>query len=216
MTKRPGVRQLELIPRSKNPLVVLDTHHRLVRLTDALDWVELEAKAQQIRESKLKSRAGRPPHLRVLLGALTFMSMRRITYRDAEDFIRHYGPARYLCGLTDSLWTPDFTTIQDFTQLMGSEGLSALNTMTVQMAVAAGFGDPGILVADTTAQEAPMSYPTEVGLLSSFFRSTKKLARHAGTRFQKHCAQRKTESARANNTCAVTASLQSRRRSVFC
>lgn len=180
MKKAPGTRQLELIPRSKNPLVVLDRNHRLVRLTDALDWIELEAKVQEIRAARLKSRAGRPPNLRATLGAVIFMSMRRVTYRDAEDLIRHYGPARYLCGLTDSSWTPDFTTVHDFTQLMGADGLSELNRIMVRMAVSKGFGDPGTLVADTTAQEAPMGYPTEVGLLGAFFRSTKRLASHAG------------------------------------
>lgn len=180
MAHRSAGRQLELIARSKNPTLVLDRNHRLVRLTDALDWTELVGTAQEIRSAKLKSKAGRPPNLRVLVGAVIFMSLRRVAYRDAEDLIRHYGPARFLCGLTDSPWTPDFTTIQDFTQQMGPDGLSALNTMVVQMAVCQGFGDPTTLVADTTAQEAPMSYPTEVGLLASFFRSAKRLASHAG------------------------------------
>ena len=165
MGRPPGAKQLELIPRSKNPLLVLDSNHRLVLLTDALDWLELEAKAQDIRRKKLKSRAGRPPNLRALLGAVIFMSMRRVPYRDAEDLLRHYAPARYLCDLTESTWTPDFTTIHNFTKLMGPLGLAELNEMAVKMAVEQGFADPGSLVADTTVQEAHMSYPTEVGLL---------------------------------------------------
>jgi hypothetical protein len=40
-----------------------------------------------------------------------------------EDLIRYYAPARYLCALTETTWTPDFTTIQDFTELMGEEGI---------------------------------------------------------------------------------------------
>jgi hypothetical protein len=180
MRRPPGQKQLELIPRSKNPLVVIDPNHRLVRLTEALDWLELEAKGEEIRRQKLKSRAGRPPNLRANLGAVIFMSVNRVTYREAEDQIRHYAPARYLCGLTESQWTPDFTTIHDFVTQMGPEGLSELNALAVKMAVDAGFGDPGMLVADTTAQEGSVSYPTEVGLLASFFRSATRLAKGSG------------------------------------
>jgi len=180
MSKYPGAKQLELIPRSRNPLVVVDRNHRLVRLCESLDWLELEATAQEIREGKLKNRAGRRPNLRVNLGAVVFMSVNRVTYREAEDQIRHYAPARYLCGLADSFKTPDFTTINDFMHLMGAEGLARLNEMVVRMAVEAGLGDPGVLVADTTAQEATMSYPTEVGLLGSFFRSVQKLGGRTG------------------------------------
>jgi hypothetical protein len=180
MKKKPGVQQLELIPRSKNPLVVIDPNHRLVRLTETLDWLRLEEKAQEIRMQKLKSHAGRPPDLRVNLGAVIFMSVNRLTYREAEDQIRHYAPARYLCGLTDSLETPDHTTINDFMLLMGNEGMAELNTLAVRMAVERGFGDPGVLVADTTAQQAPIGYPTEVGLLGSFFRSISRLTKQAG------------------------------------
>jgi hypothetical protein len=40
-----------------------------VVLTDAVDWTEMEARAERIRESKLKNAAGRPPRLRATLGA---------------------------------------------------------------------------------------------------------------------------------------------------
>jgi hypothetical protein len=105
--------------------------------------------------------------------------------------------------LTDSRETPDFTTIHDFTQLMGSEGLAALNTMAVRMAVEAGYGDPSLLVADTTAQEAPISYPTEVGLLSSFFRSSSRLAKKAGIHLRTYRLFAKTKEARVEVTRKV-------------
>src|SRR5438093_431499 len=120
---RAGNRQSELFPRSKRPTIPIEATHRLVLLTDQVDWSDLEARAEGIRLSKLKNGAGRPPHLRALLGAMLLMATRRMTYRETEDQIRHYAPARYLCGLTETEWTPDFTTIQDFTELMGEEGL---------------------------------------------------------------------------------------------
>ena len=100
-----GNRQRDLFPRSKRPSIRIADNHRLVHMTDTLDWTELEERAQQIRAQKLKNGAGRPPHLRVLLGAMLLMATRRLTYREAEDLIQYYAPARYLCGLTETEWT---------------------------------------------------------------------------------------------------------------
>ena len=185
MPPLPGARQLPLFASSTSPLVCLDTNHRLVRLCELLDWLELEAIAQGIRRRKLKSRAGRRPTLRALLGAAVLMGTRRMTYREAEDQIRHYGPARYLCGLADSMWTPDFTTIQDFTELMGEDGLRELNEFVLRSAHEAGLLDLRIAVGDTTAQEAPMSYPTEVGLMAGFLRMVSTSVKRAGKSLRK-------------------------------
>src|SRR5208283_5107037 len=153
---------------------------KLVQLTDTLDWTEMEDQAQQIRSSKLKNAAGRPPHLRASLGAMLLMAIRRLTYREAEDLIRYYAPARYLCGLTETEWTPDFTTIQDFTELMGEEGIKLINQHVVHMAVKEKLADPKTLVADTTAQEASVPYPNEMGLMSGFLSSVASAARKVG------------------------------------
>jgi hypothetical protein len=120
-----------LIPRSKSPLIPIAQEHPLVQVADTLDWNELQQRAQQIRAAKLKNAAGRPPHLRALLGAMLLMALRRRPYRETEDLIRYYAPARYLCGLTETHWTPDFTTIQDFTELMGEEGIELINQHAV-------------------------------------------------------------------------------------
>jgi hypothetical protein len=184
MTTPPGGRQLPLFAPSQSPLLCLDMTHRLVGLTALLDWVELEAIAQSVRRRKLKSRAGRRPHLRALVGAVVLMGTRRMTYREAEDQIRHYGPARYLCGLTESTWTPDHTTIQDFTELMGEDGLRELNEYILREAAESGLLDLRMVVGDTTAQEAPMSYPTEVGLMSGFLRMVTRSTKRAGRTLQ--------------------------------
>ncbi len=176
----PASGQPDLVPRSKRPTIPLAEDHKLVQLTDTLDWTELEDRAQQIRSEKLKNGAGRPPNLRALLGALLLMSTRKLTYRDAEDLIRYYAPARYVCGLTETEWTPDFTTIQDFTALMGEEGINLINEHVVQRAVKEELADPTTVVADTTAQEAAIPYPNEMGLMAGFLRSVATAARRVG------------------------------------
>jgi molybdopterin converting factor small subunit len=173
-------RQPDLLPRSKCPTIPIAEDHKLVQLTDTLDWTEMEDRAQQIRASKLKNAAGRPPHLRASLGAMLLMATRRLTYREAEDLIRYYAPARYLCGLTETEWTPDFTTIQDFTELMAEEGIKLINQQVVQRAVKEKLADPTTLVADTTAQEASIPYPNEMGLMAGFLTSVASAARKVG------------------------------------
>lgn len=173
-------RQREFFARSKRPTIPIDHNHRLVQIADTLDWTELEERAEGIRQKKLKNGAGRPPHLRTMLGAVVFMATRRLTYREAEDQIRYYAPARYLCGLTETEWTPDFTTIQDFTELMGEDGVRLLNEYGVELAVEKKLADPSILVADTTAQEAAIPHPNEMGLMASFIKSVAAAGNRAG------------------------------------
>jgi len=149
-------------------VIVLDENHRLVQLTHEIDWTELQEVVQAIRMSKLKSGAGRPPHLRALIGAVLFRATRKMTYRDTEDQIRHYAPARYLCGLTETEWTPDANTIQDFEELLGEDGMRRINEYVVEWAVEEKLADPKVVVADTTAQEASIPHPNEMGLMATF------------------------------------------------
>ncbi|MBI2898508.1 MAG: transposase [Deltaproteobacteria bacterium] len=181
--------QPDLIPRSKKPTIPLPDNHPMVVLTDTLDWTELEARAEKIRERKLKNAAGRPPHLRATLGALTLMAIRRLPYREVEEQIRYYAPARYLCGLTETDWTPDFTTVQDFAQLMGEDGVRLINEAVVEQAVSLGLADPKVAVADTTAQEAAIPYPNEMGLLAGFVRSVESAAGKAGQAIKRFVAK---------------------------
>ncbi len=182
--RRGGNSQPDLFPRSKRPAISLPDNHPMVVLTDTVDWTEMESQAEKVRAKKLKNAAGRPPNLRATLGALTLMAIRRVTYREAEEQIRYYAPARYLCGLTETDWTPDFTTIQDFAQLLGEDGCRLINEAVVKQAVALGLADPKVAVADMTAQEAGIPHPNEMGLLGGFVKSVAAAAKRAGQGFQ--------------------------------
>jgi hypothetical protein len=175
-----GNRQRELFPRAKRTTVSLPDDHPLVMLTELLDWTELEARAQLIRRKKLKSAAGRPPHLRILLGVLVLMALRKKPYRETEEQVRYYVPARYLCALTESEWTPDFTPVNDLCRLLGEEGVELINESVVDRAVELGLCDPQMAVADTTCQEAAIPHPNEMGLMGSFIRSMSLAAQKVG------------------------------------
>jgi len=182
MAKRPGGdgRQRELFSRSKRQAIAVDPDHPLVKLAEFLDWDELIERAERLRARRVKNRAGRPPHLRALLGAMLLRATRRMTYREAEDQIRYYAPARFLCGLSESDWTPDHDTIHDFTQLMGEEGAQLINEYVVNLAVAKKLADPSVAVGDTTAQEAAIPYPNEMRLMAAFLTSVTAASARAG------------------------------------
>lgn len=182
--RKSGNRQGDLVPRSKRAAISVPDNHPMVVLTDTVDWTELEVRAEKIREKKLKNAAGRPPHLRATLGALTLMALRRLPYREVEEQIRFYAPARYLCGLTETDWTPDFTTIADFAQLLGEDGVKLINEAVVTQAVALGLADTKVAVADLTAQEAAIPHPNEMGLMGGFVRSLEAAAGKLGNAFK--------------------------------
>lgn len=177
---RPRSRQPELFPRSKRPSIEIAPNHRLVQIADEIDWTELEELVQAIRLSKLKSAAGRPTHLRALIGALIVQALRYRPLRDLEDYIRYYAPARYLCGLTETNWWPDANTIQDFEQLIGEEGVRLINESVVKWAVEEKLADPTVVVADTTAQEAAIPYPNEMGLMATFVSAITAASKNVG------------------------------------
>ncbi|MDP3156511.1 MAG: hypothetical protein Q8N23_27820 [Archangium sp.] len=181
---RGGSRQPELFGRSKSPTIPIEENHRLVQLADRLDWTELELRAENIRASKLKNGAGRPPRLRALLGAMVLRATRYMPYRVLADQIQHYAPARYLCGLTETEWSPDHNTLHDFMELMGEEGIRFINEYAVEWAVEEKLADPKVLVADTTAQEAAIPHPNEIGLMAGFLTTVAAASPSAGEVFK--------------------------------
>src|SRR6266849_6293364 len=162
MSKKPlgGSRQAELIPRSMAPKIPIEENHRLVVMSNEIDWTELLELVERYRRSILKNGAGRPPQLRALVGAMILKATRDATWRELEDLIRHYAPARYVCGLTETDWSPDFTTLNDFAVLMGEDGMKLINEFAVKWVVEERLADPSVVVADTTAQEARSSAAT--------------------------------------------------------
>jgi len=177
---RRGSRQGELFVRCMQPVIRIEATHPLVLLADEIDWTMVTERVEVVRQKKLKSAAGRPPHLRALIGAMLLKATRDMTWRETEDRIRHYAPARYVCGLTETDWTPDHTTLHDFAQLLGEDGVALINEFTVRWAIQEKLASPKVAVADTTAQEAAIGHPNEIGLMASFVASVALASRRAG------------------------------------
>src|SRR5260370_37501836 len=115
MSKKPrgGSRQPDLIPRSMVPKIPIAENHRLVVMTNAIDWTELLELVELYRQSILKNAAGRPPQLRALVGAMILKATRDAACRELEDLIGYYAPARYACGVAETELSPDCTPVND-------------------------------------------------------------------------------------------------------
>jgi hypothetical protein len=176
--------QGELLPRSKKPTIPIDPTHQCVVLTDQLPWDELMGLVEEIRSKKVKNNAGRPPHLRALIGALVLKATRDLTFRQAEDLIRYYAPARYLCALTETEWSPDHNTLHDFEVLLGEEGVRLINEYVVKLALKEKLTFSSLAVGDTTAQEAAIPYPNEMRLMAAFMSSVAAAGTRAGSKLR--------------------------------
>jgi len=153
--------------------MVVSQDHEMVVLAKALDWDLGQAIAEANRGEKIQSTRGQQPHYRALNGAVVFRALKGCDYRTAEDMIRNYGPARYLCDLQNSSWSPDHNTIWDYEQMLGEKGMSEWTDYVLRTAAENGFADPRGLCSDTTAQEANIPYPNEVGHMNGFMKSVR-------------------------------------------
>lgn len=177
--------QMRLFGSSRKAIpLAIDPEHPMVRLSDVLDWEALVGIAEKRRERMITSPAGAKPHLRANVGAAVVRVMKSCTLQEAQDLIRNYLPARYLCDLHESDWTPDFRTLWDFEMMLGEEGLNEINLHVLGKAKENKFLDVRGLCSDTTAQEAKIPHPNEVGLMNGLAKSTEKamgvLGRKAG------------------------------------
>lgn len=149
----------------------VEPSHPMMMMFKSLDWDYLVQMAEEQRKMSIKNGAGRKPHLRILIGAVIVRVIESCTLRKTQDMIQHYGPARILCNLRWSIWTPNFRTLSDFEIMLGEKGLSKINAYVLKVARELGLADIRGLCSDTTAQEADIPYPNEVGLMNSFCKS---------------------------------------------
>lgn len=131
-------------------------------LASSLPWPELGAEANRFRAKKVDIDNGRPLNLRLHIGALIAQGMNGWTDRETEDMVAHHAGVRILCALEYSRETIDHTSIETFRNQLGKEGVEAINRIVVKSAADAGFTGGTLCSSDTTVQESPIAYPTEV------------------------------------------------------
>jgi IS5 family transposase len=163
-TRMDGIHQPSLFSQSTlkmDVLVAKDNRYRV--LAEKLPWLKLGTVANEFRSKKVDINNGRPLDLRMHLGAMIAQSMNRWTDRETEEMVMLNAGVRLLCGLEQSSDTTDRTSIEAFRNQLGKDGVEAINRIVVDAAREAGFTDGALCSSDTTVQEAPIAYPTEVG-----------------------------------------------------
>lgn len=167
-TRMDNIYQSSLFSQSTlrmDVLIMKSNRYRV--LAEKLPWIELGNIANEYRSKKVDINNGRPLDLRLHLGALIAQSMNRWTDRETEEMVALNAGVRLLCGLEQSSDTIDRTSIESFRNQLGPKGLEAINKIIVSSAKEAGFTDGALCSSDTTVQEAPIAYPTEVGHLKN-------------------------------------------------
>lgn len=175
--------QEPLFPPSMKTEISINESHPLVKITEIIEWSILIQLAMKLRAQRGKKDTGPKTRFRALLGAVVLMAMRKVDFRQAEDLITNYAPARYLCGLMETDMTIDHVTIFDFTKMLGSEGVEEINKKVLAIAEDYELINTKEMMSDTTAQEAMIPYPNEVGLMNRFMDLVKKGVGRLGGKF---------------------------------
>jgi hypothetical protein len=136
-------------------------------LGQVFPWPEAAEIVNRYRAMKVDIDNGRILNLRAHIGALIAQTMNGWTDRQTEEMVRYHAGVRLLCGLEGTTTTMDRTRIEAFRNCVGKSCAEELNQLVLQSAMGAGFTGIEICAADTTVQESPIAYPTEVGHLKN-------------------------------------------------
>ena len=163
--------------------VQVDPDHRLVILCKSIPWEELMRKAVPILydEQGISVDAGRPLDLRAHLGAYILQTTFGWTDRWSEEMLRFYIPARIFCGYLESTASLDRTSIEDFRNRFGEKGARLITENMLMVARKFGLTEPDDVDMDTTVQEAGITHPTEMKLMSHLMKRL--MALHGRRRF---------------------------------
>jgi hypothetical protein len=148
----------------------VDHHHPLLRLKRALDWETIQCVMVAAWRKANKNIDGRPGlswPVSLYVPMLVLMLVKKFDSRQMEHYLAENGVARVFLSRQDDP-TPqirDHSSIARALEALGAEGVEQVNHLIVQQAERYGFADAALVSGDTTAQELPIGYPNEPGIL---------------------------------------------------
>jgi hypothetical protein len=150
--------------------IYVDHNHPLLQLKRALPWEALcEVMTRHGRRAG-KNTDGRPGlawDVTLYVPLVVLMLVKNLKARDMEASLAENVVARVFIGRQDNvspqIW--DHANIARAYAALGKEGVEEVNGLMLHVATEFGFADPSILSSDTTAQELPIGYPNEPGIL---------------------------------------------------
>ncbi|MFB3081948.1 MAG: hypothetical protein ACE1Z4_00590, partial [Gammaproteobacteria bacterium] len=145
-------------------------NHPLLQLKGVLPWERLfEVMSRHWREAgkNVDGRPGLSWDVSLYVPLLVLKLVKRLNSRDMEDYLKENVVARVFIGCPDNPWPQirDHSNIHRAYASLGQEGLEEVTALILHVARDYGFCDIDILSSDTTAQELPIGYPNEPGIL---------------------------------------------------
>jgi len=150
--------------------IYVDHNHPLLQLKRALPWEALcEVMTRHWRQAG-KNTDGRPGlawDVALYVPLVVLMLVKHLHARDMEAYVAENVVARVFIGRQDDPRPQirDHSNIARAYTALGQDGVEEVNALVLHVAQDYGFTDVRILSSDTTAQELPIGYPNEPGIL---------------------------------------------------
>jgi hypothetical protein len=145
-------------------------NHPLLQLKRALPWDALyEVMGRHWRRAgkNTDGRPGLPWDVALYVPLMVLMLVKNLNAREMEAYVSENVVARVFMGRQDnpSPQIRDHANIARAYAALGKDGVDAVNAFMLHVAQGCGFADASLLSSDTTAQELPIGYPNEPGIL---------------------------------------------------
>jgi hypothetical protein len=150
--------------------IYVPLNHPLLQLKRALPWDALsEVMERQWRRAgkNTDGRPGLPWDVALYVPLMVLMLVKHLNAREMEAYVSENVVARMFIGRQDdpSPQIRDHSNIARAYTALGKDGVEEVNALILHVAQDRGFADASILSSDTTAQELPIGYPNEPGIL---------------------------------------------------
>ena len=160
----------EATAQGETVAIYVDYNHPLLQLKRALPWEALFAVMTRHWRQAGKNTDGRPGlawDVALYVPLVVLMLVKHLNARDMEAYLAENVVARVFIGRQDNRRPQirDHSNIARAYAALGREGVAEVNTLMLHVAKDLGFADVSILSSDTTAQELPIGYPNEPGIL---------------------------------------------------
>jgi hypothetical protein len=145
-------------------------NHPLLQLKRALPWDALAAVMERHWRQAGKNtdrRPGFPWNVALYVPLVVLMLVKHLNAREMEAYLAENVVARVFMGHQTDPSPPirDHSNIARAYTALGKDGVEEVNALILHVAHNRGCADASILSSDTTAQELPMGYPNEPGIL---------------------------------------------------
>src|SRR5215471_6567053 len=157
-------------PKGETVSIYVDRNHPLLQLQRALPWEAIFAVMTRHWRQAGKNVDGRPGlgwDVSLYGPLVVLMLVKNLNSRAMEAYVAENVVARVFIGRQDDPLPQirDHSNIARAYAALGKAGVEEVNALVLHVAKDYGFADPQTLSSDTTAQELPIGYPNEPGIL---------------------------------------------------